>query len=254
MNPDDKALNSPTSMVVTPDSQSTQGYLISSNQIQPGTITPLMLAATPTVANGDTYYSNGTTFERLPAGSEGSIQTIINGIPAFIPPGTNGQVLEIVSNVPAWATPPSTNPDPLIANALNARTTSDILITAGTSKVVKESMVVQNDTTNSYQVGFMQSGWGQFDISSGAHVGSDSITLPITFPSTIISVVVNLIGTTLGTVTDITSFTTSASTTGLVMAFHADTLTTAGFKVSIFYSGNVGATTHVGYGWIATGY
>lgn len=215
-------------MVVSPSNQSTQGYLIDGKQIPQGTITPLMLAATPTIANGDTYYSNGSTFVRLPIGSNGSLPIVSGGIPAFLNPGTNGQLLEVVNGTPAWATVTTPVPTTL-------------------------SMHIQNDTANSVKTISQQAGWGQFDITAGTHLGSDAITFPVVFPTGIYSVVTNIIGTTLGTVTDITSFTTSAATTGLTMAFHADSITTSGFNVSILYSGNVGATTHVGYGWIAIG-
>ncbi len=80
---DKKILNSSSSMVVMPASKQTQGYLISSNQILPGTIKPLMLAATPVIANGDTYYSNGTTFVRLPIGATGTHLVVSSGVPAW---------------------------------------------------------------------------------------------------------------------------------------------------------------------------
>lgn len=85
MNPDN-ALNSPTSMVVLPSDQNSQGYLLNGNQFPNGIITPLMLAATPIVANGDTYYSNGTTFVRLPVGSANQVLTASNGIPSWQTP------------------------------------------------------------------------------------------------------------------------------------------------------------------------
>lgn len=80
---DDKALNNPTSMVVTPQDQQQQGYLIDPKQILPGTITPPMLAATPVLASGDTYYSNGTTFVRLPVGTANQVLTTIGGKPSW---------------------------------------------------------------------------------------------------------------------------------------------------------------------------
>lgn len=83
MNPNDQALTSPTSMVVLPSDQNSQGYLLNGNQVPNGMITPLMLAATPTVANGDTYYSNGTTFVRLPVGTSNQVLTTIAGVPAW---------------------------------------------------------------------------------------------------------------------------------------------------------------------------
>lgn len=86
MNPNDQALASPTSMVVLPSDQNSQGYLLNGNQVPSGMITPLMLAATPTVANGDTYYSNGTTFVRLPIGTSNQVLAAINGVPAWQTP------------------------------------------------------------------------------------------------------------------------------------------------------------------------
>jgi|ERR1700722_10484754 len=83
MDQNDSALNSPTSMVVLPSSQNTQGYLLNGNQVPNGMITPLMLAATATIANGDTYYSNGSVFVRLPAGTEGQVATITSGVPSW---------------------------------------------------------------------------------------------------------------------------------------------------------------------------
>lgn len=56
-------------------------------QFPSGIIRPLMLAATPTVAAGDQYYSSA------------------NGIFARLPIGTTGQVLTVSSGLPSWATP-----------------------------------------------------------------------------------------------------------------------------------------------------
>ena len=80
---DKKILDSSTSMVVGPNDKQVQGYLISSNQILDGTIAPLMLAATPVIANGDIYYSNGTIFVRLPIGANGTHLIVSSGVPAW---------------------------------------------------------------------------------------------------------------------------------------------------------------------------
>lgn len=110
MNPNDKALNSPTSMVVTPQNQQQQGFLISPQQILPGTITPPMLAATPVLAKGDQYYSNGTTFVRLPIGTTNQVLTTIGDIPAWqtlsIPTVVNpvAATATVTSNFPTAST------------------------------------------------------------------------------------------------------------------------------------------------------
>lgn len=74
-------------------------------QFPNGIISPLMLAATPTIAKGDQYYTdvNGI-FARLPIGANGSLYTPSSGIPSWLAPGTSGQVLTISSGVPSWQT------------------------------------------------------------------------------------------------------------------------------------------------------
>lgn len=56
-------------------------------QFPNGIISPLMLAATPTIAKGDQYFTD------------------VNGIFARLPIGTAGQVLTVSSGLPSWATP-----------------------------------------------------------------------------------------------------------------------------------------------------
>lgn len=70
-------------MVIMPQDQKAQGYLIDPKQIIPGTITPLMLSATPTIAAGDLYYSDGAKFIRLPIGTTGQLLNVAAGVPAW---------------------------------------------------------------------------------------------------------------------------------------------------------------------------
>lgn len=58
--------------------------LLHESQFPDGIIKPQMLAATPTRGNGDLYYSNGSTFVRLPVGSNGQKLTVVNGVPAWV--------------------------------------------------------------------------------------------------------------------------------------------------------------------------
>ncbi len=79
--------------MVNPNTNQAQPFLINQAQIPHGEIKPLHLAATDTVALGDTYYSDGTNFIRLPVGANGSIPYISGGIPVYLSQGTSGQVL-----------------------------------------------------------------------------------------------------------------------------------------------------------------
>jgi len=72
--------------MVNPNTNQAQPFLINQAQIPHGEIKPLHLAATDTVANGDMYYSDGTNFVRLPAGSNGQVVTLANGVPSYATP------------------------------------------------------------------------------------------------------------------------------------------------------------------------
>lgn len=141
------------------------------------------------------------------------------------------------------------NSDMLLASQKAVKTYVD----AQSGATTTIGMDVQDDTSNSNITATIQAGWGQFDITSGASTGSDAVTLPSTFPTSVKSVIVTLIGTTTGTANSIDDFTTTFSALGLSGLFGANSITTSGFTVSIKLSGNVGATTHVGYSWIAIG-
>lgn len=58
--------------------------LITQHQIISGTIKPRHLVASATVANGDTFYSNGTSFVKLSPGSSYQEKRIVSGVPAWI--------------------------------------------------------------------------------------------------------------------------------------------------------------------------
>lgn len=58
--------------------------MIHQSMIPNGEIKPRHLAATSTMTKGDLYYSDGTNFVRIPA-------------------GTNGQTLKMVGGIPTWS-------------------------------------------------------------------------------------------------------------------------------------------------------
>lgn len=119
--------------------------------------------------------------------------------------------------------------------------------------VVKNTTVIQNDTTNSYQNGvFQQAGWGYADVISGTAGITDNITFPIAFTN-IYSIVVSFVGYVNTPVTGIASFTNGITALGLESQISTFVVTTTGCTVTIRFSGNLGATTHVGYSWIAIG-
>jgi hypothetical protein len=66
------------------DNQQTNKGFIHPSQIIKGSLTPSMLASTPTQAKGDLYYSDGTRFIRLPIGTVGQTLKVVNGAPAWV--------------------------------------------------------------------------------------------------------------------------------------------------------------------------
>lgn len=90
------------------DTSNQQGFngLLHPSNFYPGLLQPTFMAATPTVALGDMYYSqDGVNFIRLPVGANGAILGVSNKVPAYIAPGTSGQVLTISGGAPVWQTP-----------------------------------------------------------------------------------------------------------------------------------------------------
>lgn len=98
--------NNPKNLSNQDDIKQPGAALLQPWQFTNGIIRPLMLAATPTVARGDQYYTdvNGI-FARLPIGANGSLYTPSSGVPSWLAPGTNGQVLTMSGTTPGWATP-----------------------------------------------------------------------------------------------------------------------------------------------------
>lgn len=84
----------------------------------------------------------------------------------------------------------SGNPDPLSADALNAKTTNHITITPGTSKLVKIAVLEQGNTTNTYRNNaIILTGWG-FLTGDGSNVGfTKANTFGITFSTAPVVVV-----------------------------------------------------------------
>ncbi len=57
--------------------------IIKGGQIKPGVIDPRHLVVPKTPANGDMFYSNGTTFQKLSAGTNGQVLVNSNGVPLW---------------------------------------------------------------------------------------------------------------------------------------------------------------------------
>ena len=67
--------------------QITFGGLLHESQFPDGIIKPLMLAAGTEMAAGDTYFVNAQgIFQRLPAGLNGQVVTVVGGLPAYATP------------------------------------------------------------------------------------------------------------------------------------------------------------------------
>ena len=86
-------------------------FLLQPAQFPSGILQARMLAATPTQAYGDLYYSDGTNFIRLPAGTSGQVLTAgADGLltwatPAAPPPPSNEVHSPPQENKPSSAPP-----------------------------------------------------------------------------------------------------------------------------------------------------
>ena len=90
------------------NSQSSSGGMLQDSQFISGIIKPRMLAASPTMAAGDTYFVNAQgIFQRLPAGTAGQVLEVVNGIPTWTT--SSGGNATTLNGYPANATPTANN-------------------------------------------------------------------------------------------------------------------------------------------------
>lgn len=138
------------------------------------------------------------------------------------------------------------------ANSITADTSSHLSLSAGTSKLVKTTVLRQNDTTNAYQVGnsVILTGYGLF--ATGATTQkTDTVTFGVTFLQAPI-VTVTYAGDNISGSTTFTNITTSDKA---VVTALADQITTTSFRALIRTADgtNWNASTVAFYTWTAIG-
>ncbi len=183
--------------------------------------TPTFVGGTytaPILTNPTISLTGGTTGDIFYRNSGGSVSRL--------GAGSNGQYLTLSAGLPAWGNVSSG------INALESRNGTQVQITAGT-------MVV---------------GWGNVMVAAGTNQGFATVSFgSVTFASAPY-VVPQLAGFTTGTaLTSQTVYTTSLAAVGLTQAFGLHEVTTTGFKVSLFTSGNAGGNVNYGFMYIAVG-
>lgn len=127
-----------------------------------------------------------------------------------------------------------------------------IVLTPASSKLVKVTVLRQDDTSNSYVNGnVILTGWGYVNNATGDRI-NESVTFGITFSSAPI-VVVGALGKTTSSVTAITSF---DNVNNLSRFIGAHNVSTTGFTVNFEATSTDNmnaASTKFGYSWIAVG-
>lgn len=145
----------------------------------------------------------------------------------------------------------SISPTTLTTNTINASGANHIALSAGTSKLVKLTVLRQDDTTNTYQVGnsVMLTGWGVMTPGVAAQA-NETVTFGVTFTQRPIVVI-----TAGGDAVAATTYGSGGDNIKDGIVFKAHTITTTNF-VAKFISrdaSNFGAGNTVFYQWIAIG-
>lgn len=158
-----------------------------------------------------------------------------------------------------YAVPVITGGVSLSANgSITQTSTADhITLTPGANKVVRGAVLENGNGTLVFRnTVIIATGWFNIPIALGAHTGLGTVTFgSVTFTTKPI-VVAQLVGFTTATgtaLTDIGVYTTSFVGVGLTQGFGVDSITTTGFKASLFTSANAGADVSYGVGWVAYG-
>lgn len=188
---------------------------------------------------------DGTNFQL-----QASSGTMIDG-GTYVKPSTNGDEIR------AYHTD-GTNYAEVQHDGTDAKistNTGHIVLTPGTSKLVKISVLRQDDTTNTYKNNsIILGGWGYCLQSSGtSNVTSKTVTFGITFAAAPI-VVASPVGIKYTTApTAIGDLSTQVVGDSLIVGFSADSVTTTTFRMSGKANGNAGVDTYRGFSWIAMG-
>jgi len=137
-----------------------------------------------------------------------------------------------------------------ISNPITAASSSHLKLVAGTNKLVKTTVLRQDDTTNSYQSGntVMLTGWGVFT-PGVANVASEIVTFGVTFSQR--PIVTMTYG---GDNASSTVYGNGAVTLKIATGMATD-ITTTSFKATVFTrdSTNWAAGNTTFYQWMAVG-
>lgn len=137
----------------------------------------------------------------------------------------------------------------VVTNTIGANGANHLALSAGTSKLVKTTLLRQDDTTNTYQVGnsVMLTGWGV--ITPGVtNTASETVTFGITFLQRPIVVL-----TPGGDAVSAATYGSGNNTLQGNLAGKATAITTTSFAAYIFAGGNWAAGNTVFYQWMAIG-
>lgn len=142
----------------------------------------------------------------------------------------------------------------LTTNTIAASGANHISLTAGTSKLVKTSVLRQDDTTNTYQAGnsVTLTGWGVLAVNTGASSYAETVTFGVTFSQRPIVVITS--GGDALTASG-SAYGTGNNTIAANILTKAYAITTSSFTAFVGSGNNTnfGANGFAWYQWIAIG-
>jgi len=146
-----------------------------------------------------------------------------------------------------------TGPNNVLADKLRSTNTNHLQLIAGTSKLVKTTVLRQDDTTNTYQSGnsVILTGWGTMSPGASSHI-SETLTFGVTFSQR--PIVIATYGGDVAGGSPSTYGSATSATARKLAYIRAYEVTTTGFKLHL----NCDATTWTAgdiafYQWIAIG-